>query len=353
MDCICCGFGAVILMFVITTREDSDVNGQVKEDLSSAVEEAEKKKAQELAELEQVTEEVESLKEALAKTKEQVEDAKEAAEKSKAGLEKAIADKSQGSTELNKLMVQREKAKTELETTKKEIEKTGDGSQGSTGKAVSEFSGDGRRHYLTGMKVDGERTLFLVDASASMLANRMSGVAHYQGSGAPVSRKWVRTLDTIDWLMATMESDKYQVAYYNETTWIYERDSKAEWLDAKDVVVAEEVSEELWSVNPEGGANLEAAMQMAMKLEPKPDNVFLITDSLPTHSNKYPTSAYVTADKRRAHLRAATDIIGNKTFAVNIILFPLDGDPAAGGAYWKLAHTTGGSLFTPAPDWPN
>jgi hypothetical protein len=37
---------------------------------------------------------------------------------------------------------------------------------------------------------------------------------------------------------------------------------------------------------------------------------------------------------------------------VNIILYPMEGDPMAADAYWRLAKNTRGSFFCPAKDWP-
>ena len=37
---------------------------------------------------------------------------------------------------------------------------------------------------------------------------------------------------------------------------------------------------------------------------------------------------------------------------VNILLYPMEGDPMAAPAYWKLAIATRGSFLTPSKDWP-
>jgi hypothetical protein len=36
----------------------------------------------------------------------------------------------------------------------------------------------------------------------------------------------------------------------------------------------------------------------------------------------------------------------------NVILMPMEGDPAAPGAFWTLARRTNGSFLMPARDWP-
>ena len=37
---------------------------------------------------------------------------------------------------------------------------------------------------------------------------------------------------------------------------------------------------------------------------------------------------------------------------VNVILFPMEGDPRAADAFWHLAKRTRGAFFCPSRDWP-
>jgi len=37
---------------------------------------------------------------------------------------------------------------------------------------------------------------------------------------------------------------------------------------------------------------------------------------------------------------------------VNIILYPMEGDPLAADAYWRLAKKTKGAFFCPSRNWP-
>jgi hypothetical protein len=37
---------------------------------------------------------------------------------------------------------------------------------------------------------------------------------------------------------------------------------------------------------------------------------------------------------------------------VNVILFPMEGDPLAAAAYWDLAQISGGAFLAPSDDWP-
>jgi hypothetical protein len=37
---------------------------------------------------------------------------------------------------------------------------------------------------------------------------------------------------------------------------------------------------------------------------------------------------------------------------INVIMFPMEGDPMAAAAFWNLARTSGGSYLSPSRDWP-
>lgn len=37
---------------------------------------------------------------------------------------------------------------------------------------------------------------------------------------------------------------------------------------------------------------------------------------------------------------------------VNVLLYPMDGDPEAAGYFWRLAIDSQGSMITPSEDWP-
>jgi hypothetical protein len=41
-----------------------------------------------------------------------------------------------------------------------------------------------------------------------------------------------------------------------------------------------------------------------------------------------------------------------KGVPINVILLPMEGDPMAAAAYWRLAQITRGSFLSPSEDWP-
>jgi hypothetical protein len=86
-------------------------------------------------------------------------------------------------------------------------------------------------------------------------------------------------------------------------------------------------------------------------MRPAPDNVYLLVDGLPTQGKKPPGRTTISAKDRLKLFEEATRDLSSR-IPMNVILFPMEGDPMAPSAYWKLAMTTGGSYLCPSPDWP-
>jgi hypothetical protein len=86
-------------------------------------------------------------------------------------------------------------------------------------------------------------------------------------------------------------------------------------------------------------------------MSPPPDNLFLLTDGLPTLGKDNPWGSRVSADKRLSLFREAVKRLP-AGLPVNTILFPMEGDPMAAGEFWRLAVDTRGSFMCPSRDWP-
>jgi hypothetical protein len=86
-------------------------------------------------------------------------------------------------------------------------------------------------------------------------------------------------------------------------------------------------------------------------MDEPPDNIFLITDGLPTLGGRGKTSGLITPKDRLELFEDAIKSLPNNV-PVNIVLMPLEGDPSASAAYWQLAQLTRGSFITPSKDWP-
>lgn len=82
-----------------------------------------------------------------------------------------------------------------------------------------------------------------------------------------------------------------------------------------------------------------------------PDNIFLITDGLPTQSYEPPRRTTISGRDRLGLFRKAVQRLPSGV-PVNIILAPMEGDPMAASEFWQLAQVSGGSFMSPSRDWP-
>jgi hypothetical protein len=217
------------------------------------------------------------------------------------------------------------------------------------------YIGDGDRQYLTGLKVGGDRIFFLVDVSASMLGDdlvniiRRRNLPRDQRSRAP---KWRQAVATMDWLTTQIpRSSQFQVYTFAEGAGAVVDGSDGQWLDGSDRAALEQVMTNLRGVVPDRGTNLSSGLASIRQMQPLPDNITLLVDGLPTLG---PSSARTgtVSPKQRAKLfnRAIREL--PRGIPVNVILFPMEGDPIAPSAFWKLAMTSNGSFMSLSEDWP-
>jgi hypothetical protein len=64
-----------------------------------------------------------------------------------------------------------------------------------------------------------------------------------------------------------------------------------------------------------------------------------------------PWGKRVSADRRLKHFSEAVNRLPTR-IPINVILYPMEGDPMAASAFWRLAVSSRGSFFCPSPDWP-
>lgn len=223
------------------------------------------------------------------------------------------------------------------------------------GNSNREFLGDGDRQYLSGMYLGGNRILILVDMSASMLDESLVNVIRTRNMDVDRRRnseKWQRAIRIVDWITSQLPLvSQYQIFGFNETVRSALDGSENQWLEVADENQINLVADAVNDWVPEGGHNFQAAVQAIRSLQPLPDNIYLVTDSLPTRDNSEPRSSTITPRQR---LDLYWDAIENlpANIPVNTILLPMEGDPAAAAAYWQLGLITGGSFITPSRDWP-
>ncbi len=223
------------------------------------------------------------------------------------------------------------------------------------GDRVRVHIGDGDRQYLTGLKVGGDRILFLVDSSASMLGSTIVNVIRRRNlpdRDKVRAAKWRQALATVDWLTTQIPRDsRFQIYTFNTSARPVTPDTAGQWLDGSDRKVLDGAVQRTRKIVPADGTSLFHALGVATELHPRPDNIILLTDGLPT-VGKCPARASTISSRQRAKLfnRAIEQLPSG--IPVNVILFPMEGDPLAASAFWKLAISTRGSFMSMAEDWP-
>jgi len=223
------------------------------------------------------------------------------------------------------------------------------------GDKLRSFVGDGDRQYLTGLKVGGKRILILVDASASMLGDTVVNIIRRRNLPDTVkirAEKWQQAVSTVDWLTTQIpRQSEFQIYTYNVAARPVLPDSAGRWLPAGNRETLDDAVARLRQVVPAEGTSLYHALHVVDTLRPPPDNVILLCDGLPTSGKDGPQGRTISGKGRvKLFNRAVQEL--RTGIPVNVILFPLEGDPLAASAYWKIALHTGGAFISPAKDWP-
>jgi hypothetical protein len=311
LDCMSCGFGAVILFFMI-------INAQVKES-------TEEDPTELMAETKRLEVEIlEGRKDlVLAKnTTETLEEEKQTAEGKIAEIIALIKE------------LREELAEYDDETLAK-IER------------IEKLQSD--------IKLGGDRTLILVDRSASMLDDTIVNIIRRRNMAeADKLRavKWRQVVASVDWLTSQFKpGSKFQIYMFNNEVQPVIKGSGGTWLEADDATKLDEAIRVLRRTPPENGTNLRAAYEIAAELTPRPDNIILLVDGLPTMMESTTNRRMVTGrDRMSMHGRSVRELPSG--IPVNILLFPMEGDYDAAIAYWTLAYGSGGSFMAVSRDWP-
>ena len=223
------------------------------------------------------------------------------------------------------------------------------------GKKVRRFEGEGNRQYLTGLKLGGNRVLILIDASASMLDRTIVNIIRRRNLDDETKRKsakWQQARKTVEWLIANLPPEStLQVYGFNTKPFALLPQQTNNWTQATDTKAIGELIANLNNTVPGDGTSMVNAFSIIKSLRPRPDNILLITDGLPTQGSKRPSNSTVSGEQRIKFFEQAIKTLPPR-IPVNTLLFPMEGDPMAAVLYWKLAVDTGGSFLTPSSDWP-
>jgi len=352
LDCMSCGFGAVVLFFMIINAQ---VRQTTEDDPTSLMSETKMLEVEILDGRKNLV---------LARnTIEQLETQKQTAEGQIAQIlaliEELRAELSTYDKDTLAKIESVEKLQADIKSLEREVERLliMAAEQETEGENIREFNdeGQGSRQYLTGLKLDGSRTLILVDRSASMLDDTIVNIIRRRNMSEAdklKSIKWRQVVASVDWLTAQIRPGaEFQIYMFNNDVEPVIKGSAGTWLTANDNTQLDEAVRVLQHTAPENGTNMHAAFAAARELDPRPDNIILLVDGLPTMDGVTSTRATVTGGQRIRLFQSATRELPGGV-PVNILLYPLEGDYDAAILYWSLAFDSGGSMISVSRDWP-
>ncbi|RUM35182.1 MAG: VWA domain-containing protein [Desulfobulbus sp.] len=350
LDIMFCGFGAVVLLVLIINSNALKHRKEVFDDLRGEVDRLEtqvRDGQKQLVEVKNTIQEV---------------DNKLVISQGKASeLLVSVQETSQELSDARNLTRAKKKHVRQLQADLKSLENTTKrigakaAANARRGRKNIRVTGNGQRQYLTGLRLGGKRILILLDRSASMLDSTIVNVIRRRNmsdNDKKSAPKWRKARRTVAWLVANLPaSSSLQVYGFNTKAEPVLASSAGKWIP---VSKSSEINQMINSVHkliPQKGTSLENAFRAAAAMQPRPDNILLITDGLPTQGRSKPMFSSVSGKARiRLFERAVKALPGTST--VNTLLLPMEGDPVAPALFWKLAVDTGGSFLTPTADWP-
>jgi hypothetical protein len=334
LDCLCCGFGSVILVFMLISSRVTTESQEILGDL----------RAQAL----RLSVQTETLGEEVAEENEKLVGLRSKLEKKRA----AARSKTHQVEQLDRLIALK---RSSVSSSKEDVTEALAASAKPASQTPETREKRGQRELVTGLNMSGDHILILLDVSASMLDRYIANVLLVRNLSPARQRqaaKWRQAAATVDWILSSIPKDsKFQVYVFDVTARPLIEGTKGEWLDVADDKRVGEARRRLREVTPGGGTSLYQALAVPMRLRPPPDNVFLLVDGLPTQGERSSAQDTVSGDRRLDYFDQAVGQLPRQV-EVNVILYPMEGDPEGAAAYWKLAFDSGGVMMSPSEDWP-
>lgn len=350
LDVMFCGFGSVVLLVMIVNANAITEREELYDDLRGEVDRLEREVLTGRKYLVELRADINAVDESRKTARSDSRQARIDIGATNADIELVREETVSRTAHINRLQSDLKTLESESKGLKAKLE-----TREEKGKQVRQFIGRGDRQYLTGLKMGGKRILILVDASASMLGETVVNVIRRRNlsdAQKRVSRKWRQTIKTVEWLVSQLPPDaQFQLVTFNVLAKRVLGATGPDWIDTRDALTVEKSIDRLRDVVPGNGTSLIRAFTAMRDLEPRPDNVYLLTDGLPTQGKSKPIGNTVTGKQRMSYFEDAIDELP-KNIPINTILFPMEGDPFAASAYWRLTIATRGSMISPSKDWP-
>ena len=350
LDCICCGFGAVVLFYTIVQAQSG---------------------AQEILRVDQLTGEVSKLEEEVKEGTLHLVQIKNTLEKTDEDASAAQARALRVAAELKERSVQSStydeeslarrahinQLKADIKSLEEGVKRLQGGAldKAPAGDRVKSFRGRGNRKYISALQIKGKRVLILLDTSSSMMDEDIAKVIRLRNEPEPIRRaaqKWRRALDIVEWISAQLpDNSQFQVIGFNVKAKAVDPSTAGQWLSSNDPRVINSVLTAARTITPNDGTSMVNAFLAIRSMNPAPDQVILITDGLPTQGSVPPSRKFINGRDREKLFDDAVKIMDRDT-PMDIVLLPMKGDPGAAFAFWTLARRTKGSYVIPSRDWP-
>lgn len=321
MDCICCGFGAVLLLFILTAKK-------------------------------QITLSSEEANQSLA-AGQTLQIAIEAAQAKQLALEKDISaldpQPDTNATSLAELGAEQERLAKAIEDSAEALAALETESE-----TVDAIAGLNRpsadQSYLSGLRLRAPRAVILLENSGSMLAADAESALEIirKGSGAS-AEKWLRAKAAVRAVLAAIpQGTKVAIFQMNETAAPLSGSPDSPYIDPYNNSALLTTLERLDALEAKGGGDLANALRTIGQLKERPSSLLLIGDGLPSAPN--PSQRSLSESDRVQLFNRA--LATRPSYPFNAILFPFEGDPSAAGLFWQLSGRTNGITLIPDNDWP-
>ncbi len=348
LDVMSCGFGAVVLIFLIINHAAEEDAKVVNEELLSEIRLLD-------YQVQNGERDLFELKEQLDAILQRVSDATRKLVSTESSLKETSKQFAELAAESLAQEASLEELKSDVDTREEELARLKSINEANEGGRIRSFTGEGDRQYLTGLKVGGKHILIALDTSASMLDESIVNVIRRRNmpdERKRVSPKWQRAVRTVEWLTAQLPLEaSFQIYGFNVEARSLLEEHQGEWIALAEGRELDDALEALREVVPDRGTSIANLITAVNEMSPPPDNVYLIIDSLPTQGTREPRRATISGGDR---LKLFADAIRAlpKQVPINVIMFPMEGDPMAPAAYWNLARISGGAFLSPSRDWP-
>ena len=213
-----------------------------------------------------------------------------------------------------------------------------------------------QKGYLSGCNVEGNKVVFLLDSSASMLHRKLGEIFRLSVSDDSIkknSQKWKQALSISDWFLEKLPiSSQFKFITFNEEP--YELGTNSKWIYKSESAALKDIKNSLLKIVPEKGTNLMRPFELI--LDDGVDSVYVVTDGLPTQGKgrRCENDNLISGECRRLIFFDSINLLkkNNNRIKINFILLPIEGDIMAPYFLSDIAKSSNGCFIAPPRDWP-